>query len=122
MFEEEACKYDVYPLAKQQDRLSGDQKELVCYAPGVSRIAEKASALAKHHSHTIVTALELTGKEEGVILAVTAVAGKNPAAARAADPRRAAPAGDPSRAPPNIILDRRSESALWCHSCTTRYV
>ena len=54
-------------LAKQQDRLFGDQKEFVYYAPGAFRIAEKASAPVKNRSHTIVTHIDLTGKEEGVI-------------------------------------------------------
>ena len=52
MFDEEAWKYNVYPLyddmvtriGKQQDRLFGDQREFVYYAPGAMRIAEKASA------------------------------------------------------------------------------
>ncbi|MDH4267967.1 MAG: arylsulfatase, partial [Deltaproteobacteria bacterium] len=76
MFDEEAWKYNVYPLhddmimrlAKQQDRLFGDQKEFVYYAPGAFRIAEKASAPVKNRSHTIVTNIDLTGKEEGVIV------------------------------------------------------
>lgn len=44
MFEEEAWKYNVYPLyddmiqrlGAQQDRLFGDQKEFVYFAPGAS--------------------------------------------------------------------------------------
>ena len=76
IFDEEAWKYNVYPLyddmimrlAKQQDRLFGDQKEFVYYAPGAFRIAEKASAPVKNRSHTIVTSIDLTGEEEGVIV------------------------------------------------------
>ena len=59
MFDEEAWKYNVYPLyddmirrlAKQQDRLFGDQNEYVYYVPGALRIAEKASASVKNRSH-----------------------------------------------------------------------
>jgi len=51
MFDEEAWKYNVYPLyddmiqrlGAQQDRLFGDQKEFVYFAPGAIRIAEKSS-------------------------------------------------------------------------------
>jgi arylsulfatase len=83
MFDEEAWKYNVYPLhddmimllAKQQDRLFGDQKEFVYYAPGAFRIAEKASAPVKNRSHTIVTSIDLTGKEEGVIVSVGGMTG-----------------------------------------------
>lgn len=77
LWDEEAWKYDVYPLyddmimrlAKQQGRLFGDRKEFVYYAPGAIRIAEKASAPVKGRSHSIETTLNLKGKEEGVIVA-----------------------------------------------------
>jgi arylsulfatase len=83
MFDEEAWKYNVYPLyddmiarlAKQQDRLFGDQKDFVYYAPGAFRIAEKASAPVKNRSHTIVTNIDLTGDEEGVIVCVGGMTG-----------------------------------------------
>jgi arylsulfatase len=83
MFEEEAWKYNVYPLyddmitrvARQQDRLFGDQKEYVYYAPGAIRIAEKASAPVKNRSHTITTTIDLKGHEEGVIAAVGGMTG-----------------------------------------------
>jgi len=83
VFDEEAWKYNVYPLhddminrlARQQDRLFGDQKEFVYFAPGATRIAEKASAPVKNRSHTITTNLDLTGKEEGVIVAVGGMTG-----------------------------------------------
>jgi arylsulfatase len=83
MFEEEAWKYNVYPLyddmimrvAKQQDRLFGDQKEFVYYAPGAIRIAEKASAPVKNRSHTITTTLDYKGHEEGVIVSVGGMTG-----------------------------------------------
>jgi arylsulfatase len=83
VFDEEAWKYNVYPLyddmimrlAKQQDRLFGDQKEFVYYAPGAFRIAEKASAPVKNRSHTIVTTIDLTGDEEGVIVSVGGMTG-----------------------------------------------
>ena len=83
MFDEEAWKYNVYPLyddmirrlAAQQDRLFGDQKEYVYYAPGAFRIAEKASAPVKNRSHTITTTIDLKGNEEGVIVAVGGMTG-----------------------------------------------
>jgi len=83
MFEEEAWKYNIYPLyddmitriGKQQDRLFGDQKEFVYYAPGAIRIAEKASAPVKNRSHTITTTIDLKGHEEGVIAAVGGMTG-----------------------------------------------
>ena len=83
MFDEEAWRYNVYPLyddmimrlAKQQDRLFGDQKEYVYYAPGAFRIAEKASAPVKNRSHTITTTIDLKGNEEGVIVAVGGMTG-----------------------------------------------
>jgi arylsulfatase len=83
MFEEEAWKYNVYPLyddmirrlAKQQDRLFGDQKTFTYYAPGAFRIAEKASAPVKNRSHTIVTTIDMQGDEEGVIVSVGGMTG-----------------------------------------------
>jgi arylsulfatase len=56
-------------IAKQQGRLFGDRKVFTYYSPGAVRIAEKASAPVKGKSHTIETTLNLTGKEEGVIVA-----------------------------------------------------
>ncbi len=83
IFEEEAWKYNVYPLyddmisriSKQQDRLFGDQKEFVYFAPGAVRIAEKSSAPVKNRAHTIETTLERSGDEEGVIVAVGGMTG-----------------------------------------------
>jgi arylsulfatase len=83
MFDEEAWKYNVYPLyddmimrlAKQQSRLFGDQREFVYYSPGAFRIAEKASAPVKDRSHTIVTEIDLQGDEEGVIVCVGGMTG-----------------------------------------------
>jgi arylsulfatase len=83
IFDEEAWKYNVYPLyddmikrlAAQQDRLFGDQKEFVYFAPGAVRIAEKSSAPVKNRSHTIVTKVDLKGEEEGVIVAVGGMTG-----------------------------------------------
>jgi arylsulfatase len=83
IFDEEAWKYNVYPLyddmiarlAKQQDRLFGDQKEFVYFAPGAVRIAEKASAPVKNRSHTITTTIDIKGHEEGVIAAVGGMTG-----------------------------------------------
>jgi arylsulfatase len=76
-WEELAWENNVYPLyddmiqriAKQQNRLFGDRKEFVYYSPGARRIAEKASPPVKGRSHTIETTVNLTGREEGVILA-----------------------------------------------------
>ncbi|MCH8073370.1 MAG: sulfatase-like hydrolase/transferase [Proteobacteria bacterium] len=83
MFDEEAWKYNVYPLyddmikrlGAQQDRLFGDQKEFVYYAPGAIRIAEKASAPVKNRAHSIETTIDLDGDEEGVIAAVGGMTG-----------------------------------------------
>ncbi len=83
MFDEEAWKYNVYPLhddmikrlAAQEKRLFGDKKEYVYYAPGAVRIAEKVSAPVKNRSHTIVTNIDLKGDEEGVIVSVGGMTG-----------------------------------------------
>ena len=83
IFDEEAWKYNVYPLhddmiqriGKQQDRLFGDQTEFVYFWPGAVRIAEKSSAPVKNRSHTIETNIDLTGDEEGVIVAVGGMTG-----------------------------------------------
>ena len=83
IFDEEAWKYNVYPLyddmikrlGAQQDRLFGDQKEFIYYWPGAVRIAEKSSAPVKNRAHTIETQLDLTGDEEGVIVAVGGMTG-----------------------------------------------
>ncbi len=83
IFEEEAWANNVYPLyddmikrvAQQQDRLFGDQKQFVYYAPGAFRIAEKASAPVKNRSHEIVTTIDLKGGEQGVIVAVGGMTG-----------------------------------------------
>ncbi len=83
MFDEEAWKYNVYPLyddmiqrlGAQQDRLFGDQKEFVYFAPGAIRIAEKSSAPVKNRAHTIETRIDLAGDEEGVIAAVGGMTG-----------------------------------------------
>jgi arylsulfatase len=76
-WEELAWENNVFPLyddmvmriSKQQDNLFGDQKEFVYWYPGARRIAEKASAPVKGKSHQIEVTLDLTGKEEGVIVA-----------------------------------------------------
>ncbi|MGI9586471.1 MAG: sulfatase-like hydrolase/transferase, partial [Acidimicrobiia bacterium] len=83
MFDEEAWKYNVYPLhddmvtriAMQQDRLFGDRTEYVYYSPGAVRIAEKASAPVKNRSHNIVTDIDLKGDEQGVIVACGGMTG-----------------------------------------------
>jgi arylsulfatase len=83
IFEEEAWKYNVYPLyddmlkrlAGTQDILFGDQKIFVYYAPGAYRIAEKASAPVKNRPHTITTTIDLKGYEEGVICCVGGMTG-----------------------------------------------
>lgn len=83
IFDEEAWKYNVYPLyddmikriAKQQDRLFGNQKEFVYFWPGAVRIAEKSSAPVKNRAHTIETQIDVTGTEQGVIVAVGGMTG-----------------------------------------------
>jgi len=83
MFDEEAWKYNVYPLyddmikriSAQETRLFGDTKEFVYFAPGAFRIAEKASAPVKNRSHTITTKIDLEGGEEGVIVSVGGMTG-----------------------------------------------
>ena len=83
IFDEEAWKYNVYPLyddmikrlGAQQDRLFGDQKEFVYFAPGAVRIAEKSSAPVKNRAHTIETQLERDGGEQGVMVAVGGMTG-----------------------------------------------
>lgn len=82
-FDEEAWRYNVYPLyddmiarlASQQDRLFGDEEEFVYYYPGAIRIAEKVSAPVKGRSHTITATIDLTGDEEGVIVACGGMTG-----------------------------------------------
>jgi arylsulfatase len=82
-FDEEAWKYNVYPLyddmikriGAQQDRLFGDKKEFVYFAPGAIRIAEKSSAPVKNRAHTIETQIEISGDEEGVIVACGGMTG-----------------------------------------------
>jgi arylsulfatase len=82
IFDEEAWKYNVYPLyddmikriGAQQDRLFGDRREFVYYWPGAIRIAEKSSAPVKNRAHTIETSLDYTG-EEGVIVACGGMTG-----------------------------------------------
>jgi arylsulfatase len=76
-WEELAWENNVFPLyddmiqrvAKQQYRLFGDRTRFVYFSPGARRIAEKASAPVKDRSHSISATLELTGEEEGVIVA-----------------------------------------------------
>jgi len=83
IFDDEAWKYNVYPLyddmiarlGAQQDRLFGDQSEFVYFSPGAVRIAEKSSAPVKNRAHTIETRIDLRGDEEGVIVAVGGMTG-----------------------------------------------
>ena len=83
IFDEEAWKYNVYPLyddmiarlGAQQDRLFGDQSEFVYFSPGAVRIAEKSSAPVKNRAHTIETRVDLQGDKEGVIVAVGGMTG-----------------------------------------------
>ena len=83
IFDEEAWKYNVYPLyddmiargKNQENRIFGDRKEFVYYAPGAFRIPEKASAPVKNRSHTIITTIDLKGNEEGVIVAAGGMTG-----------------------------------------------
>jgi len=83
IFEEEAWANQVYPM--YDDMLSrlnkvnyvifGDQKKFTYYAPGATRIAEKASAPVKGRSHMIETTIDLKGNEEGVIVACGGMTG-----------------------------------------------
>ena len=77
LFEEQAEEFNIYPLyddmiarvGKQQDRLFQGKTEFTFYAPGATRIAEKASPPIKGRSHTIEAVIDITGKERGVIVA-----------------------------------------------------
>ncbi len=83
IFDEEAWKYNVYPLyddmisrvAAQQDRLFGDRTTFTYFAPGAVRIAEKSSAPVKGRSHSITTTVDLQGGEDGVIVACGGMTG-----------------------------------------------
>jgi arylsulfatase len=83
IFEEEAWANQVYPLYDDMlARLNavnyvlfGDKKDFTYFAPGASRIAEKASAPVKGRSHTIETTIDLGGNEEGVIVACGGMTG-----------------------------------------------
>ncbi len=83
LFEKEAWDNNVYPMYDDMlARLNavnyvlfGDKKEFTYYAPGAVRIAEKASAPVKGRSHTIETTVNLTGSEEGVIVACGGMTG-----------------------------------------------
>jgi len=76
LFDKEAWKYNVYPLyddmiarlGKQQERLFKGRTKFTYYYPGAVRIAEKASPPIKGRSHTITTAIDLKGNEQGVIV------------------------------------------------------
>lgn len=83
LFDQEAWDHNVYPLfdnmvmrmAKINDVLFGDQRDFVYFAPGAVRIAEKASAPVKNRSHEIVTTIDLTGNERGVIVSCGGMTG-----------------------------------------------
>ncbi len=83
VWDEHAWKNNVYPLyddpatriAKQFKRAFGDRKTFTYYAPGAVRIPEAVSAPIKNKSHTIETALDLKGDEQGVIVACGGVNG-----------------------------------------------
>ena len=76
-WDKEAWKNNVFPLyddianrvAKQFSRAFGSKSHFVYYWPGAQRISEAASAPIKNVSHSIETTLNLTGKEEGVLVA-----------------------------------------------------
>jgi len=83
VFDEEAWANNVYPLyddmikriASQEQRLFGDKKEFIYYAPGAVRIAEKVSVPVKNRSHKIETTIDLKGHEQGVIVACGGMTG-----------------------------------------------
>ncbi len=76
IFDEEAWKYNVYPLydnalerlSRQQFRRFGGRKEFVYYWPGAVRIPDKVVAPMKGVHHSLTTNISLTGNEEGVIV------------------------------------------------------
>ena len=78
-WDELAWEYNVYPLGgvrgSHKKWLFGDRKEFVYYWPGAQRIPEIISPPVKNRSHTIETRLDLTGNEEGVIVACGGLTG-----------------------------------------------
>ena len=77
-FDEEAWKYNVYPLyddltfrlANVTARIHpASETKLTYYAPGAEFIAEAASPPVKNRSHSIIATLETDGKTDGVIAA-----------------------------------------------------
>lgn len=77
-FDEEAWKYNVYPLYDDAaTRLANvtkrvfpaDKKLFTYYTPGAEFIAEAASPPVKNRSHSITATVETDGKTEGVIVA-----------------------------------------------------
>jgi arylsulfatase len=77
-FDEEALKYNVYPLyddlafrlANVTARIHpATEKVLTYYSPGAEFIAESASPPVKNRSHTITATMETDGKTDGVIVA-----------------------------------------------------
>lgn len=83
VFDEEAWKYGVYPLHddmamrlnKQREKMFGNKKDFVYYAPGSVRIAEAAFAPIRNRSHEIATSIDLQGIEEGVIASIGGMTG-----------------------------------------------
>jgi arylsulfatase len=83
LWDEEAWKNNIYPLyddaaarvAKQFIRSFGDRDVYTYYWPGGQRIPEAVSAPIKNTSHTLETTLNLTGREQGVIVACGGVNG-----------------------------------------------
>ena len=77
LWDKEAWRNNIYPLyddiasrlTKQFRRTYGDKSVYTYYWPGAQRIPEAVSAPTKNVSHTIETTLNLTGNEEGVIVA-----------------------------------------------------
>ena len=77
LWDKEAWRNNIYPLydnvaarlANQFKRTYGEKTVYTYYWPGAQRIAEAVSAPIKNVSHTIETALNLKGDEEGVIVA-----------------------------------------------------
>lgn len=77
MFEEEAWKYNVYPLyddvvarvANVTKIFLGDKTKFTYYAPGAEFISESASPPIKNRSHSIVAHMTTDGKTNGVITA-----------------------------------------------------
>jgi hypothetical protein len=75
LWDQEAAKYGVFPLddriaerlRKSAIKISGNKTEYTYYFPGAYGIVESFAPQVKNRDHTIRTAIDLKGDEEGVI-------------------------------------------------------